>query len=180
MMNQSSSYSADSLNAPSCRGHSFPCSSLSPCNNCVRHDFSRFWDGTFCMLFQTGMFVCFFVCLFVCLFWILYSGECVVPFNGSTLCLVAILKVESKELELELKINWSYSPIFFAIGDLHIFFMQTLRAKKELKSTFFFDNLCSLLAIPMLKCERKNCCRISLRRTWWVVGVFHMVVVSSY
>jgi len=58
--------------------------------------------------------------------------------------------------------------------------MQTLRAKKELKSTFFYDNLCSLLAIWMSKCERKNCRRISFRRTWWVVGVFHMVVVFLY
>jgi len=42
MMNQPSSYSADSLTTPSCHGHFFPCSSSAPCNNC-RH-FSRFWD----------------------------------------------------------------------------------------------------------------------------------------
>ena len=42
MMNQPSSYSADSLTAPSCQGHSFPRSSSAPCN-IYRHS-SRFWD----------------------------------------------------------------------------------------------------------------------------------------
>jgi hypothetical protein len=42
MKSQTSSYSADSLSAANCHGHSFPCSSLAPCNNC--HHFSWFWD----------------------------------------------------------------------------------------------------------------------------------------
>jgi len=42
MMNQPSSCSVDSLTAPSCRGHSFPCSTSAPCNN-YSH-FPRFWD----------------------------------------------------------------------------------------------------------------------------------------
>ena len=45
MMNQPSSYSADSLIAPSCHAHSFPCSSSAPCNN--YHHFSRFWEQSY-------------------------------------------------------------------------------------------------------------------------------------
>jgi len=41
MMNKTSSYSADSLTAPYCHGHSFPCSSSAPCNN--YQYFLRFW-----------------------------------------------------------------------------------------------------------------------------------------
>jgi len=42
MTNEPSSYSADSLTAPSRDGHSFPCSSSAPCNNHCH--FSRIWD----------------------------------------------------------------------------------------------------------------------------------------
>ena len=42
MMNQPSSYSADSLTIPSCHGHSILCSFLVPCNHCQH--FSQFWD----------------------------------------------------------------------------------------------------------------------------------------
>jgi len=48
MRNQPSSYSADSLTAPGCHGHSFPCSFSAPCNN-YRH-FSRFWDQSYGVL----------------------------------------------------------------------------------------------------------------------------------
>ena len=52
MMNQPSSYSADSLTTPSCHGHSFPCSSSVPNNNC--HHISWFWDLLY-SLFRLGL-----------------------------------------------------------------------------------------------------------------------------
>jgi len=52
MMNHPSSYSADSIITTSCHGHSFPCSSLVPCNHC--HHFQRFWDLLY-GLFRLGL-----------------------------------------------------------------------------------------------------------------------------
>jgi len=55
MMKKPSSYSADSLTAPSCHGHSFPCSSWASCNNYCH--FSQFRDQLYGPLY-TRLWLC--------------------------------------------------------------------------------------------------------------------------